>query len=1008
MHRPNHALYIAALAAAMAGPLLAPTASAQLDSATGLAALKPAEGLEVSLFAAEPHLVNPTAMDIDALGRVWVTEAANYRLFKHPTVRATGDRVRVLEDTDGDGRCDKATTFYEDPTVQAPLGIAVVGERVYICQSPELYYLEDTDGDLKADKKTVVLTGFGGVDHDHAIHGAMVGPDGLLYLTVGDGGLDVTDKSGNRILAGKGGDMPAYDAATVLRVDLEGNRLELLAEGMRNPYEPTVDAYGNVYASDNDDDGNEQTQINYVVEGGHYGYWPRRQGDRHLDEIHWNKDRAGVMPNMIRTGFGSPTGILFYEGAHLPERLRNTLIHADAGPGVIRSYRPVANGAGFSGEQEVILSAPEDKWFRPSDVCAAPDGSILVADWYDPGVGGHNMGDTERGRIYRLAAKGAAWTVPALDLKTEEGLTEAFTSPNLARRYLARTQLQRELTAPEVPVLHHLHQHPDPTIRARALWLLADEQNHGLETLLATANDPSPAFRVLAVRLLARRGIETLFQATALPEDPDPMVRRQVLVELRQAPDSPTLQAWLIDLASQYDGRDRFYREAVGIAFAGKETWGYEQLKTSLGGRWDERFAGLALQLHPEVALADAKAALENEMLGDTPRKAALDVIDAIATEEAGALLVGQVLKPGSPELFNHALRHLGRNGGIDWQAAAEGDEVDGAIIAALSDPVRGKAAAQFVADTGRQSLAPTLVARALDENLSQTARLEALAGVALVAPKVEPRKADELVGKLAGLLTGGDDAMQQPSLAAIEAFRGSASQALLLGLLKETERPLPLRIAAVRQLANARTGALGLLGLVETGELPEDLSLEVRELVHASPFEDVQMMAQQLLPRDLTADGKALPPLEELVAMAGDPAHGKVVFFSEDFAQCHRCHQVHGEGKEVGPDLSTIGQKSGREALLQSILNPSAAISHEYEVWILETEWDGLLSGFIVSENDEAVQFKDASGAVKPIKKEEILDRRKSKTSLMPTGLAAAMSAQDLSDLVAYLTTLK
>src|SRR5688572_30420998 len=103
----------------------------QLSAERSLRALKVAEGLEVTLFAAEPDLVNPTAMDIDSEGRVWVTEAANYRLFKNPLTRRAGDRVRVLEDTNGDGRCDKATTFYQDPSLQAPLGIAVLGSRVY-------------------------------------------------------------------------------------------------------------------------------------------------------------------------------------------------------------------------------------------------------------------------------------------------------------------------------------------------------------------------------------------------------------------------------------------------------------------------------------------------------------------------------------------------------------------------------------------------------------------------------------------------------------------------------------------------------------------------------------------------------------------------------------------------------------------------------------------------------------------------------------------------------------
>ena len=195
-------------------------------------------------------------MDVDAQGRVWVTEAVNYRLFRHQVAEAAGDRIRILEDRDGDGRVDKASTFYQDPSVQAPLGIAVLGDRVYVSQSPKLFYLEDRDQDGVADAKTVVLEGFGGVDHDHAIHGLTFGPDGRIYMTNGDSGLDVTDGSGQRLRAGKKGE--PFRAATVLRTDLDGQQLELLAEGMRNPYEPAVDSFGNVFASDNDDDGNQQ------------------------------------------------------------------------------------------------------------------------------------------------------------------------------------------------------------------------------------------------------------------------------------------------------------------------------------------------------------------------------------------------------------------------------------------------------------------------------------------------------------------------------------------------------------------------------------------------------------------------------------------------------------------------------------------------------------------------------------------------------------------------------
>src|SRR5229473_3252376 len=178
---------------------LTPCLRAQVAPEKAEATFKVVDGLQYKLWASEPLFVNPTCMDVDHKGRVWVCESVNYRNrlrgFKKLT-RPEGDRIVILEDTKGNGTADKATTFYQSPDTLAPLGIAVAknpvgpGYKVFVCQSPDILVFEDKDGDGKADgppKK--LLGGFGGFDHDHGVHGILIGPDNKLYFSVGDRGV---------------------------------------------------------------------------------------------------------------------------------------------------------------------------------------------------------------------------------------------------------------------------------------------------------------------------------------------------------------------------------------------------------------------------------------------------------------------------------------------------------------------------------------------------------------------------------------------------------------------------------------------------------------------------------------------------------------------------------------------------------------------------------------------------------------------------------------------------
>ena len=193
-----------------------------------------------------------------------------------------------------------------------------------------------------------------------------------------------------------------------------------------------------------------------------------------------------------------------------------------------------------------------------------------------------------------------------------------------------------------------------------------------------------------------------------------------------------------------------------------------------------------------------------------------------------------------------------------------------------------------------------------------------------------------------------------------------------------------------------------------EEDEIPADLTLDIAELLYRSRWEDIRLMAEQALPRELSREGESLPSLADLVAMTGNASKGRAIFFDADRSQCYTCHTILGEGKSVGPDLSKIGEKYGKQGILESILNPSAAISPEYKVWMIRSKSRGYLSGYIRSDSDVAIELMESTGDTIRVPKTDIIEQWESELSLMPSGLSAGMTVEELVDMVAYLTTLR
>ncbi len=596
---------------------------AQMTPQQTVAGMKVVDGLELKLWASEPDVQKPTDMDIDSRGRIWITEGTNYRRVHNSP---DGDRIIILEDTHHSGVCDSVKTFVQDKMLNAPLGICVLGNKVYVAMAPNmLVYTIDASGDHPVGPPQILFTGFEGANHDHGLHAGVFGPDGRFYFNSGNEGtkgdikyadgkpvVDITDSEIGphaRLYRGKPlNGQVGYQDGMAFSCNLDASDFEVLGWNFRNNYELCVDSFGTVWQSDNDDDGNQGVCLNYVMEGGNCGYkgptgsdWTRDIKEfpgQTRQEAHWHQRWPGVIPNLLNTGAGAPTGILCYEGDLLPALYRNALLVADAGRNVIRAcilypskevcgaidpsvdpsavdpaHSPFVSGAGYSAQPIDIVGLAQhgDHWFRPSDICVAPDGSLFICDWYDPGVGGHATGDIRghlHGRVYRVAPPGFKPPEIKLDLSGTAGQIAALSSPNMATRYLGYTALLNDGDS-AVPALQSLYQSDNPRLRARALWLLA-RTAEGAKFVNVALKDSDVDIRVTALRAARRIKLDMIPIAQQMMNDPNPFVWRELCLAMQFEPTDKAVPV-LVELANKIDGTDRWFIEAFGIGCRGRE-----------------------------------------------------------------------------------------------------------------------------------------------------------------------------------------------------------------------------------------------------------------------------------------------------------------------------------------------------------------------------------------------------------------------------------------------------
>ena len=989
----------AALVAIAAGIPRRPFLPADIDG------LEAAPGLDATLFASAPMLTNPTNLDVDARGRIWVVEGHNYRNSIKPghPVRPEGDRIVILEDTDADGRADAQKVFYQGRDIDAAMGIAVLGNQVYVSAYENVFVFTDTNGDDRADEKKVLFK-LNDVDHDHTVHAFVFGPDGRLYFNHGDQGMFVNDASGKPVVDRAGNRVSAegkpYRKGMVFRMEPDGSRFEVLGHNFRNPYEAAVDAFGTVWQSDNDDDGNRAVRINYVMEYGNYGYtdeltgagWraPRTGMTDSIPMRHWYQDDPGVMPNVLLTGAGSPAGIAVYEGDLLPEVFRNTMIHAEAGTNVVRAYPVETSGAGYRGRIVNVLKAVNDPLFRPVDVAVAPDGSLFVADWYDPGVGGHNMGDARQGRIIRIAPPAAPYRIAKPDFSTPAGAARALRSPNHATRYLAYTALERMGRGAE-GALRTLWGVENPRFRARALWLLARLPGRGAAYLDQALRDPDPDLRITGLRAVRRLDLDVLPYARRLVNDPSPRVRREVALALRHDTNPQAAGLWA-QLASQYDGQDRWYLEALGIAADRQWDPFLAAWRARVGERWrDPAGRNLVWRARTDAALPLVADLIRDETTSREDRLRYFRALDFHRGPERERTLMALLdgTHRDQAEITGLVLTHL------DTAGIRNDPRVRAALDRTLAT-VRGTP--RFV------ELVDRFDARGHMDELLRLAIAEPESGTGVAAATLALRW--DGVDRFRPVALGTDTRTARRAITVLGRAAGTGGAKLLEEVLLASGRPAGIRQAAVQALGQSQAGERRLLEMVEQKQLPKDLEAGVGAVLFGSVRREVREAAAKHLqpPATTTADGRTLPPVENLVQRRGNAANGRAAFSRV----CAACHQVGNEGVDFGPALTEIGDKLGKGALYTSILEPSAGISFNHAGYAVRLRDGSEVVGIVNSETETELTLRLPGGVTSRYPRAQVASRAELDVSLMPDGLERAMTEQELVDLVEYLGTLR
>lgn len=980
------------------------------------------------------------------------------------------ERIYQLRDEDGDGTADRITVFAEGFNTEVTgiaAGVLYHDGWVYVTVAPDLWRLKDTNDDGVADVREVVAHGFG--IHiayaGHDMHGPRLGPDGRIYWSIGDKGVNVTSKEGKHFYYPHEG--------SVMRVEPDGSGFEVFARGLRNVQEVAFDQWGNLFGVDNDADmTGEKERVVHIVEGSDAGWRCGHQymkGDsRWMREGIWQTAHPGqplfVLPPIALSRNG-PAGFLWEPGTALGAALRGKFFLNQFPSGELSALTIEPKGASFVQTAE----EPINKGVMGIGMAWGPEGAIYMADW----DGGYPL--DEIGAVWKVDQKEgkdetARQEVAAL-LKAGFGKTELRDLLALLghadQRVRVEAQLElvkREAFAELATVALNIK--ASDWERVHAIWGYGIAMRRGqvtAEVLAGLATDASAQVRAQWCKVLAdapKVGAAHAADLIPLLADKAPTVRVQASMALGKLGERKALPE-LLKMAAR-DGEEPVLRHAAVMGLAGVAEAAELAAQAGAESFWQRAACLLALrqQRAPEVALflqdkeprlvdEAARAIHDDEAVPEAwPKLAALLESERSFSEMTQRRMLNAAFRLGgrgnAQRLVKFALdakaqlnlREVALQQLAEWVEVPRLDRVDGmahdltgrdagGAAEALGAQVEGLLA---LTEEGLKSVAiqalvamkvPVSVA-AMVTMVSDEAAADEVRAAALKMMAAQHESSPQLDAVLESVWKDASEVLKAAVLEVQAASRPAAFVARLDDVL-EKEKKMPLKQLALALSAKLQgedqqaAGAVLLdwMGRLAAGKVAAELQLDVLEaagqLAATNPALAEALAAHEAArpAPTMAANGMPIMPVPPELLKGGSRAAGREIVTHHLGGNCLACHVVEAsEGSNVGPSLTGIGKLKDREYLLESLLYPGAVIAPGYGMVSLSLKDGSSVAGTLVKEGPEGIELRATDGTLMKLSPAQIAAQTPA-ISVMPPMLGL-LTKKEIRDVVEYLVSLQ